>query len=313
MAGLMEMYQILKDMQDTQIANRPEHPDSGMARSASNVITQFQQGQKDYEVKENAKIERAKKLMEMANQMNSLSMMGQAGVLSDSASQLMEQAKILTRSGNFDEAGKQKPITNTSSSKVNNMFDDPNKAKEFNISPSGVSIGVKDKNIQSGKSPEEIEKIKAETNFINTQSKSINEGKGRYGSSGGSAKTFSDKELLSLIPQYEKLSQTSITDEEKVTYKEYVKILQNELKTRDIGQDFNPIIPEKEIDPTLAEKARKFFGGMIRGTKTMVGLGSNAPKAVSSDRVTVIDPSGKEGTIPKSQLAEARKQGYKLK
>lgn len=64
-----------------------------------------------------------------------------------------------------------------------------------------------------------------------------------------------------------------------------------------------PIRATRKVAPDELETMRRTLGAPKAGAPAAGG---------ASDRVTVISPGGKRGTIPRSQLEQAQKEGYKL-
>lgn len=131
---------------------------------------------------------------------------------------------------------------------------------------------------------------------------------------GESEKTLKDKEILKLNRV---LTDPKATEDDKslaeAQLERIVEPMIDDKITKRWGNETSALYlsPERQAMRTKmieseTAKMRRSFGLDRRG-------GQQAPKGSPTDRVSVIGPNGKEGTIPRHQLDQAKAQGYKEK
>lgn len=285
MASMLEMYQIAKDMQNTQIANRPEHPDTSWAKAIMTGLQGFEQGKKDYETAKDKKIERAKKLLEMSNMMNSLGILQQYGAMDEPTSQVLQQAREMldfeNRKKAFDETGAGDIQTNTFQKKIKEMFESDDRTVELDVSPTGTSLKSKPVN--------EVDAMlkKARTEAAKAQAAKANadaDAKARGGKgSGGKLTELTDAQLLTLRDKYQKTLNDPVyalmEDIDKEKIKTYLGALDEEFNRRNIGKGKKFPKPVTDL-PETPDEPMGFWEGLFSDkAKPATPAKPEAPKA----------------------------------
>lgn len=103
-----------------------------------------------------------------------------------------------------------------------------------------------------------------------------------------------------------------VQKKDSVTPSARLSVLRQQIEGAQKELDSNILKTKKEREsPEVQQRTQELKQRIRKAQSDMDAMLTQAP-ATASDRVTVIAPDGKRGSIPRSQLAEAQANGYKL-
>lgn len=142
-----------------------------------------------------------------------------------------------------------------------------------------------------------------------------------YSSVSGAVKTTADEALKTKKAEADIASANALTDERKAAAaknwsdagnKKDLSKMQGALDAMTFSGDADGESKRQAFVKKYGSDGKKYWDDVFKSDTGLYTYPSASTKG-NEERITVIDSNGREGTIPKSQLAEALKSGYKQK